>query len=195
MSAEKAELRRTARAVRSGMPQKVRDAASAAICERLLALPLFAACRTLLCYAPFAGEVDILPVAEAALGQGKTVGFPICHGETMAFYAVSSLAELCQTDAFGIRIPSEDASRRITPDGDTLLLLPGLAFDGAGNRIGYGKGYYDRYLRGAQSMPVTLGVTYASCVVAQIPKEPQDIPVACLVTEDEWIACSQTGKK
>ena len=187
MSTEKAELRRTARALRSGMPADVRIAASAAICERVLASPLFQNCRTLLCYAPIGSEADVLPVAKAALAQGKAVGFPICHGEEMEFYVVTSLDELCETDAFGIRVPTADESRRIMPDASTLMLMPGLAFDRAGNRIGYGKGYYDRYLHRASAMPITLGVTYASTLLDRLPAEVQDIPAAYLVTETEFI--------
>ena len=186
MSIEKAELRARARTLRSAMPQEVRAAASAVICETILASSLFADCRMLLCYAPLGSEVDVLPVAQAALEQGKAVGFPICHGDEMEFYAVSSLSELCKADRFGIRIPAAE-HRRITPDGDTLMLLPGLAFDGAGNRIGYGKGYYDRYLHRALAPPITLGVTYAATLLGHIPAEATDIPAAYLVTEKEFI--------
>ena len=184
MSIEKAELRKTARALRSGIPADVRIAASAAICRHILMSPLFAACRTLLCYAPIGSEVDALSVAKAALSSGKSVGFPVCDGEEMDFFAVTSLDELCEKDAFGIRIPDACASRRITPDAGTLMLMPGLAFDRSGNRIGYGKGYYDRYLQNASAMPVTLGVTYAATLFDRIPSEKTDIPAACLVTED-----------
>lgn len=187
MSIEKAELRARARVLRSAMPQEVRAAASAEICERILASSLFSDCRALLCYAPLGSEVDVLPVAQAALEQGKAVGFPICHGEEMEFYAVSSLSELCHADRFGIRIPAADVHRRITPDRDTLMLMPGLAFDGAGNRIGYGKGYYDRYLHRVSVPPTTLGVTYAATLLEHIPAEATDIPAAYLVTEKEFI--------
>ena len=158
MSIEKVELRARARTLRSAMPQEVRAAASAVICETILASSLFADCRMLLCYAPLGSEVDVLPVAQAALEQGKVVGFPICHGEEMEFYAVSSRSELCQTDRFG-----------------------------AGNRIGYGKGYYDRYLHRALAPPITLGVTYAATLLEHIPAEATDIPAAYLVTEKEFI--------
>ena len=184
MSAEKAKLRRMARDVRDKLSPKARMTASAAICSHILASPLLQNCRILLCYAPIGSEADVLTVAKAALAEGKIVGFPICNGAEMEFYAVTSLDELCKADAFGIPIPDATKSPRITPDHDTLMLLPGLALDKSGNRIGYGKGYYDRYLHRASPAPVTLGVTYAATLFESIPSEKNDFPVVFLATED-----------
>ena len=183
MIGEKNALRREARSTRDALPVSVRNAASDAICKHILASPLFARCQTLFCYAPIGSEVDLLEVAREALSLGKTVGFPICHVSEMEFYAVKTLAELCKTDAFGIPIPDPEASRRITPDASTLILLPGLAFDRSGNRIGYGRGYYDRYLQKAACLPTTLGVTYAATLLEHVFAEDTDIPADCLVTE------------
>ncbi len=184
MNPEKAALRLKARTLRDGISVSDRAAASAAICSHILASPLFQNCRILLCYAPIGSEADVLAVAKAALAEGKAVGFPICNGAEMEFYAVTALDELCKADAFGIPIPDATKSPRITPDRGTLMLLPGLALDKSGNRIGYGKGYYDRYLHRTSPAPVTLGVTYAATLFESIPSEKTDIPAVFLATED-----------
>lgn len=188
MSIQKAQLRMSARTLRDGMSQEERDTASAAICKNIFASECFAHCDTVLCYAPIGSEADILSVAKAALASSKTVGFPICRDEQMDFYAVSALTELCRKDRWGIRIPAADESCRITPNEKTLMLMPGLLFDRCGNRIGYGKGYYDRYLHRALRSPITVGVTYAALLSSDaIPAEEQDIPAMYLVTEKELI--------
>lgn len=183
MNPEKAKLRIEMRAARDAIPASVRVDASARICAHILASPIFQNCKTLLCYAPIRSEVDLMVVADGALALGKAVGFPICDGENMEFYAVDTLDELSKTDAYGIPIPYADERRRISPDAHTLVLLPALAFDKNGNRIGYGKGYYDRYLHRFPA-PITLGVTFACTLLAHIPAENTDIPAAYLATEN-----------
>ena len=183
MNPEKAALRIEMRAVRDSIPASVRADASARICAHILASPLLENCKTLLCYAPIRSEVDLTGLAEGVLALGKAVGFPICGGENMEFYAVDTLGALSEADAFGIPIPKADERRRITPDADTLVLVPGLAFDEKGNRIGYGKGYYDRYLHRFPA-PTVLGVTFAETLLAHIPTENTDIPAAYLATEN-----------
>ena len=124
-----------------------------------------------------------------ALSRGKTVGFPICDKETfeMEFYAVSSLDELCEDGVYGEKVPKKDPERLITPTRDTMIIMPGLLFDKHGRRIGYGGGYYDKYIRRNEALfysSMTIGVAYSAFLSdIPIPYSDHDISCAIVVTE------------
>lgn len=175
--------------LRDAMSAEMRTAASEAICRRITSMASFGLCDTILCYAAIGTEVDVTAVAEAALARGKTVAFPVCTGEKgeMEFYAVSSLAELTETNRFSIPEPPAVEERRITPSETTMILMPGLLFDRHGKRIGYGGGYYDRYIRKYPALlhsSMTVGVVYHAFLSdTPIPYSDHDISAALVVTE------------
>lgn len=185
----KIERRADARFLRDAMPPEMRAEASKAICRRIAAMASFGLCDTILCYAAVSSEVDVALLAETALARGKTVAFPVCaetSGE-MEFYAVSSLEELTVTNRFGIPEPVADEAKRITPTETTMVLMPGLLFDRQGKRIGYGGGYYDRYIRKYPTLlhsSMTVGVTFHAFLSdTPIPYTDLDISAALVVTE------------
>lgn len=185
----KVQRRADAKLIRDAMPQELRDANSKSICQKIISMASFGLCDIILCYAPIGSEVDILPVAEAALSRGKTVGFPVCGDEAgdMEFYSVNSLDELCHTGKYGEKIPEVREDRLITPTAGTMILMPGLLFDKNGRRIGYGGGYYDRYIRRHDTLyysSMTIGVTYSAFLSdIPIPYSDHDISAALVVTE------------
>lgn len=185
----KTQRRADARFLRDAMPAEMRSQASAAICRRIAAMASFGLCDTILCYAAVGSEVDVTLLAETALARGKTVAFPVCAEEAgeMEFYAVSSMSELTVTNRFGIPEPVADAAKRITPTETTMILMPGLLFDKHGKRIGYGGGYYDRYIRKYPSLlhsSMTVGVTFHAFLSdTPIPYTDLDISAALVVTE------------
>ena len=146
-----------------------------ALTDEVTALPLFRDLSSaLLCYASRSDEADTWKILRAAWQRGKTVALPRCAKDgQMAFYRVSSESEL-QCGMLGIREPSAGCPLYL-PTPDDLCIVPGLAFDRRGFRLGYGGGYYDRFL--AEYPMHTIGLCYPNCLADVLPSEPFDIPV------------------
>ena len=126
----------------------------------------------------FGGEVGTRPLMLEAWKLGKTVWVPKVHGETMDFYEITSFDEL-KPGAYGILEP--DAGIPASAD-DGLMIMPGVAFDTNRNRVGYGGGYYDRYLESHPQLH-TLALAFDMQVLFEVPAEEQDIKPQLLVTE------------
>lgn len=185
----KVQRREDAKLLRDSMPEELRISASESICKRITCMASFGLCDIILCYCPLGSEVDVLPIAEAALSRGKTVGFPVCSDEPgeMEFYEVKSLDELKDGGKYGEKIPPVGEDRLITPTASTMIIMPGLLFDKYGRRIGYGGGYYDKYIRRHEALfhsSMTIGVTYSAFLSdTPIPYSDHDISAAIVVTE------------
>lgn len=155
--------------------------------------PLFKNASMLLIYAPLENEINLLPLAHVARKRGLPIAFPRCDKETntMQFYILPEGQKL-SPGAYGIPEPPEDAPLCV-PDKRALCVVPALSYDLAGNRIGYGKGYYDRYL---STFPgVTVGATYAPMLLKGVPTEPHDLPVDWLFTERGSYHCQDNTPK
>ena len=153
--------------------------------------PLFKNASMLLIYAPLENEINLLPLAHVARKRGLTIAFPRCDKETntMQFYILPEGQKLTP-GAYGIPEPPEDAEVCI-PDERALCIVPALSYDLSGNRIGYGKGYYDRYL--ATFPGVKVGATYAAMLLKSVPTEAHDLPVDWLFTERGAYHCKETA--
>ena len=166
---EKAALRRELLARRDALPGRAEK--SRAIQSRVLALPEYQRARRVLLYLSKGSEVDTWPLLARALAQGKEVYAPRClerPGE-MAFYRVSSREDL-QAGAFGLLEPIPGRCPPLERGQGDLCLVPGLAFDREGYRLGYGKGYYDRFLG---SRPVeAVGVCFEGLLLPRMPRGP-----------------------
>ncbi len=181
----KAELRAILKKKRAELPTDQKKALDSAIAEHIAASPLFGNASMLLLYAPMEGEINLLPLARLARESGIPIAFPRSHTKdcTLTFHILTPDARLSR-GAYGIAEPPADAPLCV-PDERALCILPGLSFDRDGNRLGYGKGYYDRFL---ESFPgVTLGAVYASLVLRTVPTDAHDRRVAYLVTEQELL--------
>lgn len=186
---DKQELRAYLKQKRAEIPSEQKKEADRRIVETIAASSCFQQADTVLLYAPHGSEIDLIPLVRLARKCGKRVAFPRCDTatNTMRFFVLESDARLVK-GAYGIFEPPSDAPLCET-DESTLCILPGLSFDPAGGRLGYGKGYYDRFL--ADFKGVTLGAVYASLVAKKLPTEPHDIPVQVLVTERGEMKCEQ----
>lgn len=153
------------------------------IAARFLATDSFAAASTLALYSAIRSEVTTAKIFTAAIGAGKRVLYPRTVGETLEFVGVESLDALVSS-RFGVYEPLSGAS---TPLAEIdLIVLPGVAFDQNGIRLGYGLGCYDRVL--AESVPPTLvGLAYDFQIVPSLPREEHDIPVHIVVTERDLL--------
>ena len=179
---EKQTLRREMLRLRKEMPAAQRKAADDAIAERVLADAAFARAEQILLYVSMPHEVGTERLLRACLSAGKNLGLPVCDPDThtMQFYRLGDLTEL-RAGAYRIPVPPQSAERLLTPGRNTLMLVPMLAFDGAGYRLGAGGGYYDRFLA---AYPVqNAGLCYAACRVGALPHDRFDIQLERCITE------------
>ena len=192
MDLNKQQLRAILKEKRAALPPDEKKERDRAIVERIASSAAFQRASSLLLYAPHKGEIDLIPLVRIARKMGKAVAFPRCNPAdcTMAFYELTPDTRLAP-GAYGIPEPPAHAPLH-TPDEHSLCILPGLTFDQMGNRLGYGKGYYDRYLT---TFPgVTAGAVYAALVVVGVPTEPHDLPADLLFTEKESRPCTEKGR-
>lgn len=152
------------------------------ICQRLLEHPWFHQAKNILGYSAIPPEIDLSPVLKAALFMGKNLLLPRCEMDgAMTARIVGDLSEL-QIGSYGILEPKPEAE--IFPlEEINLILVPGLAFDEKGRRIGRGKGYYDRFLKGCRGK--TIGI--CRCLVSEVPVEEHDKTMDAVLTEHKII--------
>ncbi|ASS76787.1 5-formyltetrahydrofolate cyclo-ligase [Tumebacillus algifaecis] len=182
---EKKELRQRLLAERQAMSLAERTPLDRAILQRLTALPEVQAAKTILLYLDFRGEVESDGMIEACLAAGKTVCAPVTikAERKMIPVLVSSLQEL-RAGAYGIREPIYHPEAVVPVTEIDLVVLPGVGFDRSGGRLGYGGGYYDRFLPTLRPDVTKIAVAYELQVVDQIPIEPHDTMLDLLVTEN-----------
>ncbi len=183
---EKKALREEYSKKRSEMDPERKVALDKKIVERFKALATYRYAHTLLLYYPVKGEIDITPLVSDALRQGKRVAMPRCEssGSIMHFHYINSLSDL-KEGRFGILEPSED-SELFTKDnlgGPCAVVIPALSYDRRGYRLGYGKGFYDRYFGHAGIS--TVGLVYSDFLTERLPHGRFDIAVDIIVTEKE----------
>lgn len=185
----KNELRQKYRALRDSFGEDFIKQASALACQKLINSPEFLNADTILLYYPTKNEISPLPIFDVCLKMGKTVAFPVCQKEstTLLFRKISALDELFLS-SFGILEPTSDCEQ-ITPNEKTLCIVPALLFSQNGHRLGYGKGYYDRFLKNFKG--TSAGLSYSSLVLKSLPYDEHDIPLNMIVTESEVLKIAQ----
>ena len=129
--------------------------------------------KTLYGYMSFNQEVRTLPILEQALRDGKRVAIPKCCGKEMRFIWMDDLS---RTEMSSFGIPEPTADEPLADDPHALVLMPGMAFDRDGHRIGYGGGAYDKFLAAEPNHP-TVALCYDFQMVEKLPTEDFDIPV------------------
>ncbi len=180
---KKASLRSHFSALRQAKTAEEKKDSDDTLCRTIAALPCFQNADTVFFYAPLGSEPNLLPLAELCFRQGKGVAFPVSHtkNHTLSFHTVSSLDELTPS-TYGIREPARSLPI-CRGTSRSLCLVPGLAFDQYGTRLGYGKGYYDRFL--ADFPGISLGAVYHSNLTEALPCCPHDRKVSIITTEQE----------
>lgn len=183
----KQEMRAAVKAKRAKIPPEEKEQRDRAIVERIAASEEFLSASSLLIYAPQKDEINLFPLIRLARQRGIPVGFPRCDTQstTISFYTLEPDKKLIR-GAYQIPEPPLDAPS-CPIDEHTLCILPGLTFDPMGGRLGYGKGYYDRFL--ASFPGVRAAAVYESLLVKRVPTEAHDRPVAVLFTEHERWDC------
>jgi 5,10-methenyltetrahydrofolate synthetase len=180
---EKIELRKSVLAARENLSPQARRRALERILPRLLDLPGYRSAHRVAAYMSFGSEIDTRPFVDAVLAEQKILVLPRVDRATRALdlHEVADLAAL--TDGqFGIREPAAGCPRAEAASLD-FILVPGVAFDRRGQRIGHGAGYYDRLLARRGAHTVCVAIAFDCQVVERIPAEPHDQPIDRLITE------------
>jgi 5-formyltetrahydrofolate cyclo-ligase len=181
-------MRRQVLARRDAVPAEGRAAASVAIAARILALSEFASAEAVLLTLPFGSEWDTLPVVRAALAAGKTVAVPRVDAQArmLALHAISDPRRDIIAGYQGIPEPLRDCPR-VARDAIRFVLVPGVAFDLAGRRLGYGGGYYDRLLPLLSPGVARVVGALEIQLVDRVPTAPHDLLVDAIVTESRLL--------
>ncbi|UWG98254.1 5-formyltetrahydrofolate cyclo-ligase [Dehalobacter sp. DCM] len=187
---EKNLLRKTILKNRRAINEEERSQKNAAIERNILSLPIYKESGTIMMYLNYWDEVDTGGIAEDTLQAGKRLVIPLCKGEIIIPYEIKRLEEDVQIGMFGIREPRPGNSRVVVPSDIDIVLVPGVAFDGRGNRIGFGKGFYDRFLPQLRDNVTIVGLAYSCQIVDKIDAEAHDFTMSLLVTENGVIYCS-----
>lgn len=165
-AAEKTRIRLAMRATRDNLDYETRSSKNASIMERVMALDEFLAADSVMAYVAFGSEVDPGPAMRIAAGEGKRVMIPDFFG----------LLEL--TGVFAGRAEANEVD---------LVLVPGLAFDEKGNRLGYGGGWYDRFSTKLEKGVKLVGLAFEEQIVKELPSEPHDLLLNMIVTDSRVI--------
>ncbi|MBQ8331611.1 MAG: 5-formyltetrahydrofolate cyclo-ligase [Clostridia bacterium] len=178
---DKKELRAHYRQIRKRISPQSRTLLNAALCSNLASLPCFREADTVLFYYPIHSEPNLLALAKHAQELGKRIAFPVSDEQTctLTFRQVCCV-ESMRAGAYGIPEPTE-ADPLVTDFTHALCIVPALAFDPFGYRLGYGKGYYDRFLSHFDGCSV--GVLFSCCLDDRLPRDAHDRPVDRIVTE------------
>ncbi len=182
----KSHLRIALRRQRQNLSPELVQEDSARIRDRLLRLDRFREARSVMLYLPARGEVDTWPLLDHFWSQGSEILLPRCCETApgiMEAYAVASREDL-GPGCFGLVEPQAMRARKVPAPEPEVILVPALAFDRRGYRLGFGGGYYDRFLPTLACSPLLIGPAYAFQILESIPVEPWDRPVEVLVTPD-----------
>lgn len=169
----KKEIRQQVRTRKKTVTPAQVEAASARLAQQLYTLPEYRNAKSVYGYLSFNQEVRTLPILQQAMADGKRVAVPKVYGKTMRFLWLDDLTAVAP-GCMGIPEPVADGPE--ADDAAALVLMPGVAFDEAGHRVGYGGGYYDRFLASQPDHP-TVALCFDFQMFPELPTEDYDIPV------------------
>jgi 5-formyltetrahydrofolate cyclo-ligase len=180
----KPEIRREMAALRDRLSAEEADFMSSSILDRLTELEEYKCASVILTYVSFRSEAGTKRLIQKALSEGRRIAVPVCilNGKVLLPCEIQSLEDLVP-GTWGILEPSEHARSMLETKEIDLAIVPGLAFDMQLNRLGYGAGYYDRFLPKMRPNTVKVGICYEFQLIDRLPADPFDIPMDCIVTE------------
>ncbi|MBQ6839119.1 MAG: 5-formyltetrahydrofolate cyclo-ligase [Oscillospiraceae bacterium] len=174
---DKKELRRQIRQLKRAMTEEQIVEASEKLGELFVDTPQYKNAKTIYGYLPYNQEVRTVPMLERAIRDGKRVAVPKVYGDDMKFIYMEDLTRV-ELGYAGIPEPVDDGP--VADDPTALVLMPGMAFTQKGDRMGYGGGFYDKFLASEPEHP-TVALCYAFQMVESLPTEEYDIPVDCVL--------------
>lgn len=192
----KQEYREKMSTLRYGLKQAQVTVRSQKVTEKFFSLPGSEDYSHYLVYLPINNEVDTRLLLSRLFSLDKNVYVPRCHSHIqgrMDYFRISNFSDLRQGYC-GIDEPCPESSALFLNQAEAMCILPGLAFDRKGFRLGYGRGYFDRYLKFLDGpMPVLTGFAYDFQIVDFLPVDEWDIPVHMVITDKEIIFAEQQG--
>lgn len=186
----KRDIRKQMLCARDRLTDREWETYSDRITEQVVSHPLFVQAKEIWCYVSMGKEVCTEQILVSAWRAGKRIAVPKVTGKReMKFYYIESLNDL-ETGAFGILEPKEEKKGAdcCLEKSDLLMLVPGVSFDPAGRRIGYGGGFYDTYLQKIEGCH-TFGLAFEVQMADQIPAEAHDIRMEYVMTEKRCWKC------
>lgn len=191
----KSEIRIDQKKRRDELTKEQRHLFDESILSKLLGTKEYQDCKRLFTYISFQAEINTLPIIAQAFLQGKQVYVPKVEAHGMEFYEISSMEGL-QRSNYGILEPIGCKESRYVPlsnspnQKDNIMLLPGLAFDSTGNRIGYGAGYYDRYLNlHPKDTFYKIALAYDFQMIERVPAKEFDVRADAIITPTTIHSC------
>ena len=162
---------------------KNKEILSEAIAGNLLKSEFFTRAKNIGIYVNFGDEVSTTKIISQSLLDKKNVSVPAVGGQAINFYTINGLEDLGGTGVFGIPEPAVSKEKLVDPENIDLLIVPGICFDLAGNRLGYGKGFYDKFMTGLNV--IKLGICFEEQLLKneKIPTEITDVSLDFIVTE------------
>lgn len=161
------------------------------ITDKLTSFEKFKDSRIIMAYMDFKNEVMTGFLTEHCLKLGKTLAFPLIESfqgiKKICAYEPKDHTNGLKPGTFGILEPVGELSRKIDPKEIDMVIVPGVAFDTKGNRIGYGAGYYDVFLKEVKDGCLKVGIAFELQVIENIPKEEHDVSLDAIVTESRVV--------
>ncbi|MBR4858444.1 MAG: 5-formyltetrahydrofolate cyclo-ligase [Clostridia bacterium] len=178
---DKIKLRTLFKSVRNGMDAECKKNLDSSILTRLVNSDVYKNATLILTYISFGSEVDTTELIKYSLSVGKRIAVPYCSGNQMDFYEISDISDTVN-GRFGIPTVKPGNNHLITDFNNAICIVPGLSFDAEGGRLGYGGGFYDRFL--VDKKIRTVALSYERCMYRSIPTDKYDISVSDIITEN-----------
>ncbi|OFW56906.1 MAG: 5-formyltetrahydrofolate cyclo-ligase [Candidatus Solincola sediminis] len=188
---KKKALRKKIQALRDGVSTEERDALSARVADNLWSLPEFESARSILFFISFRSEVNTVPMIERSIAGGKITCLPCTDMKSRGMIAsqVLDLGKDLVLGNYDIMEPRQEAIRPVAAERIDIVLMPGVAFDEGGGRLGYGGGYYDRFLEKCRPDCRLIALAFELQLVDEVPRAEHDRLIHTIVTERRIIAC------
>lgn len=187
----KQALRKSVLGARSNQESEQVAEKSRYIVERVLQMPAFQNAKTIMVYVDFRKEVETGSLIEQGLSLGKRMVIPVCDANTVQLTPSEIQdypGDLCP-GTWGILEPKDGCLQPVDPSEIDIILVPGVAFDSQGNRLGYGAGYYDRFLARVRPDALKIALAFDLQIVENACPSDHDMPMDYVVTETRVISC------
>lgn len=181
---DKNNLRKETLAIRNGLSDAFKEQAERFICEKLTSSVLYKRSETVMSYMDFRNEVPTRLLNRYCLKDRKNLLFPYCiDHENMVAVRAEVLPDGTYTDILGISVPDQSLNRVVRSTSIDLVVVPGVVYNKQGYRIGYGKGFYDRFLTSVGPNCIKVGFAYEFQIIDVMFQSEYDIPVDILISE------------
>ena len=185
MEISKVEIRKQVLARRDALSAATRGELSRAIIARVLALDAYRSARCIAAYVSFGGELETGALIADVLARGKTLALPrVERAAGLRFYAVRDIERDLAPGVWGIRQPRSEACTELSPSSIEFVLVPGVAFTRRCERLGYGGGYYDGFIRDLGHHPSLVAGAFDLQLLSELPMTDRDERVDVVVTEN-----------